>query len=257
MADFAAGNARSYFSPGTTYPGSLPMEQALQQYFRQLMGNQSKGPGQLAASNAAQGPAQQYQLAMATGAPMAGSEADGIGAYGNLMAGNTASREAGMAADSQTKLGAEQGIENVGNAYGGDITSNIEAQMALNKAKQAESANSLSNISNLIQLGGSILFDPANVSGQFGQHSLTGTLGLPSANGISGSMGGGTGNTGSPAGAYGYTPVQPGGTQAQNLAAASNEPWLNPNDIAGVSGASSTGGGFWSGLMSSLGFLGA
>lgn len=264
MADFASGNAGSYFSPNTTYPGSVPMKQALQQYFRDLMGGGAQQAGQLAASSAAQGPAEQYQGEMEAGTPF-GSPAPGIGAYGSLMAGDTASRAAGLNATTGETSSAETGISNVAGEYSADIENSIQSQMAMNKAIQATKTTGIGAALGLGNAGNQILgfmYDPGNLSGAFGHSTgplafanpgLNGSPGGLASVGNIGSMfggggaGGGTGNTGSPASAYGFTPVQPGGEQAQNLAAASGDSWLNPNDIAGISGAADS-----TGLFSSL-----
>jgi hypothetical protein len=138
IGDLNFNNPGAYFSPSTTYAGSLPMKEALNHYFGQLMGNDQQA--QLAQGQAAQGPAQQYQMQMAQGGPMAGANAGGYGAYGNLMAGEQGARNTGRGVASQVKMGAEQGVADVGQAYGNDISGNIEAQIALRKAQAAQTA---------------------------------------------------------------------------------------------------------------------
>lgn len=134
-------NPNSYFSPETTYAGSLPMAQALRQYFSELMGPQAGGQAQLAAGQAAEAPAAQYQKAMATGAPQGGpAQTFGAGNFGALMGGLEGSRNAGRQVGSGVKMDALQGVENVGNAYAGDITSNIQAQLAMERAKAQQVA---------------------------------------------------------------------------------------------------------------------
>lgn len=140
-----------YYIAKQGYPGGGAFRGALNYYAGQEFGPAGRGPGQLAGAQATDTAAGNYYSTPTGTDPSGGmAAANAQGAFGNLLGGEAAANNAAAATNAQTKSQAGQGILAATQGYAGDISANIQAQMALNEASGRAGLQQAGMLSGLI-----------------------------------------------------------------------------------------------------------
>jgi hypothetical protein len=202
-----AGGVPGYYIAQQGYPGGGAFRNALNYFAGQEFGPAGQGPGALAGAQATDTAAGQYYSTPTPAGidPSSGAAAaNAQGAFGKLLSGEAAANNAAAATNAQTKAQAGQGILGAAQGYAGDISANIQAQMALNNATGRAGVQNAGLLSGLIGsfaspqgAGSQVLnaFTGGNTSGL--AQGVSGGSGLLSSllsggGGASGLLGGGT-----------------------------------------------------------------
>jgi hypothetical protein len=198
MAAFPNINASAIMDQAWA-PGAIPFGSAIKFWQQQLKRNRAGGGLQQLAGAAAANPAgAAYQQPQYMGDPTSGTAQEAaLGPFSGLQSGLSKSRSTRRDVGNKVTQADLQGGIDVGNAFGQSVTDNLEGNIALNKAQEAQAGNTIGGLTSLMgQLFG----------GPFGQAALSSLIGGSGGGGAASGLGGLFGSGGGP-----FSLLGPGG----------------------------------------------